>query len=578
MTSKRKTSHKIILTSLSLGAVLAVTRPAVLGKVYAANQYDWTKLNDVDPLGGYYSSAARSADGSTLILSVEDGGEQAGDPEDWVESPLYISSNGGATWQNVADEVDPGMEHEWTAVDVSDDGQVMVAVSESAHDIDGFSFEDGKVFVSEDGGDTWADKTPADEEDWNDVAVSGDGSTIATTRWNSDIVFVSENGGDTWDNQAVDDVDEDIWNLKSVSLSDNGNKILVGGENTDGDDYTRLYLSNDGGANWSDISPSPEEDAIHGISHDMSADGTHIIASTMGWADGGNDAVYFSDNSGSGWENVTPEAEDEESNYWTASAISDDGSRIAIMDDEENGKMYTSGNDGSSWTEEDPGQDYEDENLWWQAVDFNEDGSKAIVVSEDNAYISGILTAPTVTLSDAEGGKTITITTPAGTTITCHSAVKESSLDAKDGAYSYPLGLVDFCFSTSEESNEVSLAFVTDLKPNEVIARKYNPNTKKYTTITDASITETTVDGKHALLVTYTIVDNGPLDADPDEGEIADPVGLATAVGAPNSGLGGAQNTRQSNVELLTSVVVTTGLLTTVPLSQKIQNRTSSKK
>lgn len=79
-------------------------------------------------------------------------------------------------------------------------------------------------------------------------------------------------------------------------------------------------------------------------------------------------------------------------------------------------------------------------------------------------------------------------------------------------------------------SNQVSLLFVTDLKPNEVSARKYNPTTQTYANVPGATITETTYNAQHALLLTYTITDNGPLDTDPAVGSITDPVGLAIPV------------------------------------------------
>jgi hypothetical protein len=95
--------------------------------------------------------------------------------------------------------------------------------------------------------------------------------------------------------------------------------------------------------------------------------------------------------------------------------------------------MHISNTLGQDWTEEDPGDSYEDSNSW-RALDMNQDGSKLIVAGYNNAYITSA-SAPqnqnTVSLSSAEGGKTITLTTPEGTTITCHSAVKESNLSCQ---------------------------------------------------------------------------------------------------------------------------------------------------
>ncbi|MCA9343668.1 leucine-rich repeat protein [Candidatus Saccharibacteria bacterium] len=141
-------------------------------------------------------------------------------------------------------------------------------------------------------------------------------------------------------------------------------------------------------------------------------------------------------------------------------------------------------------------------------------------------------------IPNAEDGNAVVLDLPSSTTLSSFTSVKESSLAVQDSGYNYPLGLIDFSFSTSTTDNTVSLLFVTDLKPNQVIAKKYDPSTKGYTTLDNATITETTHNNQHALLLTYTITDNGDLDLDKTTGIIKDPVGLATlAVGSPNTGV-----------------------------------------
>lgn len=73
--------------------------------------------------------------------------------------------------------------------------------------------------------------------------------------------------------------------------------------------------------------------------------------------------------------------------------------------------------------------------------------------------------------------------------------------------------------------------------PGQVVVRKYDPDAKTYSTIPGVTITSTTLGGKPALQISYTIEDNGPLDKNPTIGEITDPIGLAVAPGAPNTGL-----------------------------------------
>lgn len=307
----------------------------------------------------------------------------------------------------------------------------------------------------------------------------------------------------------------------------------------------------------------------------MSADGQTIVVTSTRWDGGDVDAVHVSKDGGGTWSSIDPDQASY--NYWVSAAVSDDGSIISLLD--EDGSASISTDTGDTWSTEDPGQDYEDENTW-VATDINEDGSKMIVAGQQNAYLLGTIpeSESTVTMSDPEGGKTITLTTPNGTTITCHSTVKASSLTSKDGAYSYPLGLVDFCFSGASESNAISLVFVTDLKPSQVAVRKYNPTTKAYATISEATVTETSYGGNHALQVTYAIVDNGPLDTDADAGEVADPVGLAVLnASAPNTGTASSlKNTQASLITLVTGVAIASGAVLN-PLRRKVTARLSRK-
>lgn len=154
----------------------------------------------------------------------------------------------------------------------------------------------------------------------------------------------------------------------------------------------------------------------------------------------------------------------------------------------------------------------------------------------------------------------ITISTPARTDITC-SSVSKVDASAPD-SYHYPLGLVEYCFSTGNAFNTVTITFVTDLKPGDVTPRKYNPLTKKYATITDAKVTETKVDGKHALKLVYVVYDNGPLDTDPAIGSITDPVGLGTqdtnTTKAPDTGISIIQSRNDTALPLLAALAIIT--------------------
>lgn len=565
----KKISPKYALASVTLSAAIVLSRPFYALKAYAtANQYDWTKQVNLDRLAGEYNSSAMSANGKHIILSVAQGGTA-----DAQESPLYITNDGGSNWENVAPEIDPGIRNDWVAVDTSNDGQTMVVASNSGYNIDSASYIDGKIFISKNSGDTWDDITPAGDPNWGRVVVSGDGSKIAAVHWGHGQVMVSENDGADWSSIQVNPLEGDAWNLKSIAISNDGDKMLVGGEN--GSDFTtQTYLSDNSGDTWANISPNID-DGIYFSALAMSDDGNKIAVANLGSNGGANDHVFVSENNGADWNDITPDTVND--NSWTGVAFSGDGTKLSVIDNNSLGKMYLSDNTGASWLEEDPGQGTEESS--WKTLALNSDGTAAIVASQSNAYVAGI-TSPSVTLNDAEGGKTIMLTTPKGTTITCHSGVKESNLDTKDFAYSYPLGFVDFCFSGAEASNEISLLFVTNLKPSQVVIRKYNPISKQYATITTATVTETTYQSQHALQVTYAIQDNGPLDVNPNVGEIADPVGLAVAdITVPNTGLSQSANQGlgTSPTFLLVGFTLASGIAITTT-RRKTTPRTSSNK
>lgn len=153
-------------------------------------------------------------------------------------------------------------------------------------------------------------------------------------------------------------------------------------------------------------------------------------------------------------------------------------------------------------------------------------------------------TQPTQSVSGTPNNQPVTITAPAGTAI---SNVSVTAPPAASGTtYTYPLGLTSFTLTTNSIENQITLIFQTELTPSQVVAQKYNSSTQAYSDIPSAVITDTTLNGKHALQLTYTVTDGGPLDEDGAiNGVIVDPVGLAqingtatSAATAPSTGYG----------------------------------------
>ncbi len=167
------------------------------------------------------------------------------------------------------------------------------------------------------------------------------------------------------------------------------------------------------------------------------------------------------------------------------------------------------------------------------------------IVDNGNERIQKFGYPKTADIESPSGSQEIQLATPAATDINHSAVVAETSLEKQDQSNTFPLGLVDFELTVPTGSTQqISLTFVTDLTPGDVTVRKYHSTNKTYSDVPGATVTETTLGGKHALLLTYDIADGGSLDDDGlVNGLIVDPVGLAVATGvaapgAPDSGAG----------------------------------------
>lgn len=134
-------------------------------------------------------------------------------------------------------------------------------------------------------------------------------------------------------------------------------------------------------------------------------------------------------------------------------------------------------------------------------------------------------------------GKLVAIDVGEGCELTTDDMAEEAFLDKQDEEYDYENGFWDFeadC-GTPGITTPIKL-FYYDVDAEDMVLRKYNPNTQTYFTIEDHSISETTINGQNVTVVDYQITDGGELDMDLEEnGQIADPAGLGSLVGNNNS-------------------------------------------
>ncbi len=146
-----------------------------------------------------------------------------------------------------------------------------------------------------------------------------------------------------------------------------------------------------------------------------------------------------------------------------------------------------------------------------------------------------------LTYPDPITSSTVTLELPSDVTNGTVSAISPTTIP-KDTFFSYPLGLTSFQFDTTIGATKtITLYYDLPGDPSSYTARKYNTNTKTFSTIQGASITRVTYNNKSMIKLTYDITDGGTLDQDNvANGTIVDPVGLAAAtVGVPNTGIGG---------------------------------------
>lgn len=118
-------------------------------------------------------------------------------------------------------------------------------------------------------------------------------------------------------------------------------------------------------------------------------------------------------------------------------------------------------------------------------------------------------------------------------TIVSVSSITEGQNTELDADYHYQTGLLDFLLDCDGE-----IGFTAYVKQyyygvdsiNNLVVRKYNPNTKEYWTITGngLSLDLQNIGGQSVAVLGYNVTDGGDLDVDGlENGYIADPVGLA---------------------------------------------------
>jgi hypothetical protein len=140
-------------------------------------------------------------------------------------------------------------------------------------------------------------------------------------------------------------------------MSSNGQRIIIAGS-------LRLYLTTDGGLNWSETQPAGDVNKSW-TTTSMSLHGDTII---VGYSVG---RLYISTNGGSSWNETRPKGDVSDS--WETTSMSSNGQ--IIIAGVYGSRLYLSTNGGTSWTETQPAGNA---NFHWETTSMNSDGTKII--------------------------------------------------------------------------------------------------------------------------------------------------------------------------------------------------------
>lgn len=185
------------------------------GSLWLSTDYgaSWNDVHGGVRIDGTSYSFAMNADGSVMYYC------------DWFKRKVY----GGGTWAEITPDLGVGVTKMWycIACDESGDNVVLGAFSTG-----------GRLYISHDGGGTWAETRPAGDVDrsWEKVSMSNDGQVILAST--NSTAYLSVDGGGSWSVTAGGG--------EAVAVSPDGQYLLSG-------DEFELYESYDGGSTWAAV-------------------------------------------------------------------------------------------------------------------------------------------------------------------------------------------------------------------------------------------------------------------------------------------------------------------------------------
>jgi hypothetical protein len=132
-------------------------------------------------------------------------------------------------------------------------------------------------------------------------------------------------------------------------------------------------------------------------------------------------------------------------------------------------------------------------------------------------------------------GRYVSLVVDDGCRLTSAAGANRSA-EAGDEGFTYPAGLIEYTAKCATGAEVLVEAYFYGAPDTDLVARKFDPATGRYTYISGAVLTRMTIGGAPVVKVSYQVADGGPLDSDGVvNGIIVDPVGLAQADAAPDA-------------------------------------------
>ena len=196
------------------------------------------------------------------------------------------------------------------------------------------------------------------------VAISADGSRLAATNYQG-LIYISNDGGATWTDRAASR------NWSSITMSADGNKMAAV------DSGGKIHTSADGGITWTERLSDASRSWV-GVT--SSADGNTLLAAAF------SDYLYVSHDAGATWTAKLTDA----SRRWTSIAISADGMNLFAGPDDYAGQLHVSSDGGVTWSDAVEGPVY--------AIASSANGQKLLLVGGLNGE-RAIFTNPMVSFN-----------------------------------------------------------------------------------------------------------------------------------------------------------------------------------